>query len=673
MKNFLRAIRYVVPYRRRLILSVLCAFLVAVFWSLNFTAIYPVLTLLNTRQSPQEWVDSCIQEKKALIDNEMKYALSLEERRQEVEKLPPGNWREKLERDLVRSQQKADARLESARTQLHRYQIARKYIYKFAPADCFLALAWVILLVVVGVTLKGFFEFSQETLVGSVVNMGLFDLRNRAYRNVIHLDVEQFNRQGTGEMMARFTNDMEVLGTAKKTLFGKVIVEPLKALACIIIACFISWQLTLLFLVLVPVALYVLSKVARLMKRATHRLLERMSNIYRLLDESFKGIRVVKAFTQEPHERRRFRLATKDYYHKSMLVVKLNAIAGPVVEVLGVMAVAGALLAGAWLVLGGETHLFGLRLTDDKLEAATLLQLYALLVAIADPVRKLSSVYTRLQSGFAASDRIFHYMDLSPSIKANPESRRMARLEKSIEFRDVCFSYQPGQDILTNIHLEIKAGETIALVGRNGSGKSTLANLLPRFYDPGHGTIFIDGVDVREYNLRSLRRQIGVVTQREFLFGDTIYNNITYCNHNATREQVAEAAERAQLNDLLEALPDGLDTPLSEAGQNVNGGHRQRIALARAILRDPSILILDELNSQFDTESDNEIQQALMSFCKDRTTILITHRLKTLEIADRIVVLDSGRIAAVGTHNELMESCVTYQRLHEAYEQRLVA
>jgi ATP-binding cassette subfamily B protein/subfamily B ATP-binding cassette protein MsbA len=544
----------------------------------------------------------------------------------------------------------------------------------------------VLLLVLVGVALKCCFEFVQEWLVGSVMNLTLFDLRNRFYRNVIHLDVDQFGEHGTGELMARFTNDMESLGTGIKTLFGKVVAEPLRALACVLMACFISWQITLMFLILVPIAALFLARVGRVMKLATRRLLERMSSIYKILQESFQGIRVVKAFTMEPYERRRFCTATKDYYHKAMKVVTIDALADPIIEVLGVAAVAAALLMGSYLVLKGETHLFGMRMSNQPLEAETLLQLYILLAAVADPVRKLSSVFTRLQSGCAAADRIFHYVDRQPRVRGNSDGPRLRRPEPAtpaeakparpyyIEFRDVCFSYEPGQRILTNINLGVHAGETIALVGRNGCGKTTLLGLLPRFYDPDHGTLLVGGHDTRRLNLRSLRQQIGIVTQDTILFDDTVFNNIAYGSRNARPEEVEAAAQRAFAHDFIVKLPRGYQTRVGELGATkLSGGERQRLALARAMLRNPSILILDEFNSQYDPESVALIHRALKEYTVGRTTFLITHRLNALEIADRIVVLEGGRIAAVGTHAELLATCAPYQRLHEAQDQRRCA
>ena len=689
------------PYRRRLVLSIICALCAAVLWGANFSSIYPVLKLLHTNQSPHDWVNERITEIEKSV-NEYQHQVEqrtteLEAKKQELEQKGSSGFIEQQIRDINRDLLRVEAKLGPARSSLYWHQVLRKYIYRFLPPDCFHTLVWVIVAVVVGVVIKCFFEFAQESLVGSVVNLSLFDLRNRFYRNVIHLDVDQFGEQGTSELMARFTNDMESLGAGVKTLFGKVVAEPLRALACVIMACFISWQLTLMFLILVPVAVFILARVGRIMKQATRRLLERMSNIYKILQESFQGIRVVKAFTMEPYERRRFCLATKDYYHKAMMVVNIDAMADPIIEVLGVAAVAAALLAGCHLVLQQQTHLFGMRMTQQPLEPESLLQLYILLAAIADPVRKLSSVFTRIQSGCAAADRIFDFVDRRPRVRANSDGPRLPRpvlltqaTEQAgaadtassskarsrpyyIEFRDVCFSYQPGHPILYDVHLGIRAGETVALVGANGCGKTTLVGLLPRFYDPDHGSILIDGHDLRTVNLRSLRQQIGVVTQDTTLFDDTIYNNIAYGTRGAKPEDVEAAAQKAFAHEFILNQPKGYQTRVGEIGGKLSGGQKQRLALARAILRNPSILILDEFTSASDAESEALIHRAMKDFIVGRTTFVITHRLHTLEIAHRIIVLEHGRIAAVGTHAELLASCPPYQRLQEAYNQRMCA
>ncbi|MGF1577780.1 MAG: ABC transporter ATP-binding protein [Gemmataceae bacterium] len=674
MKNFIRALKFAWPYRYRLVLSISCAFLAAMFWSLNFTAIYPVLKIISSDKNLQQWVDAEISETQSRIDQENKQIIAWTKVAQKYEEMA------EKDKDKANSYRKASAqlarietRLEADRHTLYRYQLGKKYIDTFFPTDRFLTLVWVLGLVVVGVALKGFFEFGQEFLVGNVVGLSQFDLRNSFYRKVINLDVRHFGEKGTHELMARFTGDVDMLGAGMKTLFGKVIAEPLRAIGCVVVACWISWQLTLMFLVIVPVALFVLTKIGRTMKRATRRLLERMSNIYKLLQESFQGIRVVKAFTMEPYERRKFSIATRDYYKRVMKVVLLDSLSGPVIEFLGIASVVGALLVGAYLVLNGETHILGMRMLQQPMDSESLLQLYVLLAAIADPVRRLSNVYTRLQSGAAAADRIFHISDMESEIQKNTNGPILARHSENIQFRDVCFSYEPNRPTLTMINLEVKHGETIAIVGKNGSGKTTLLGLLPRFYDPDHGSIFIDGINIRDANLRSLRQQISLVTQETTLFDDTIHNNIAYGHRRATREQVEKAAHQAFVHSYIASLPEGYDTRVGEAGRIFSGGLRQRIALARAFLRDPSILILDEFTNQADALSESEIHRVLREFMKNRTTFVITHRLNTLEIADRIVVLEQGRIESVGTHQELLAGCAVYESLHEAQFQRKVA
>jgi ATP-binding cassette subfamily B protein/subfamily B ATP-binding cassette protein MsbA len=684
MKNFLRAFRFAWAYRYRLAVSVVCAVIAAVFWGLNFTAIYPVLKIIGSDKNLQQWVDLEIVRVRKEIDTCQGVIDGSAKRQQEVEAILAAADRNNLDeghrqeldhqlRDIARDLAKVQSKLEPLCHELYRYQVAKKYIYLFMPADRFQTLALVIGLVVLAVAIKGFFEFWQESLVGSVVNMALFDIRNRFFRNAIHLDVQNFSAEGSHELMARFTNDMELLGNGMKTMFGKVVAEPLRALACVVVACWISWQLTFMFLVLVPIALFILTKVGRMMKRASRRLLERMSDIYRILQESFHNVRVIKAFTRESSERHRFAVATRDYYRKAMWVVKLDAMSGPVIELMGVATIALALLAGAYLVLNKETRLFTCRMTDQPLEAESLLQLYCLLAAIADPVRKLSSVYTKMQSGAAASDRIFDFMDRRPRVRPNSDGPVLERHRHDIEFRDICFSYQPGQSILTGVHLHVKHGETIAIVGKNGCGKSTLMSLLPRFYDPDHGSVFIDGIDIRTANLRSLRRQIGIVTQDTQLFDDTIHNNIACGKRHATREQVEEAARHASAHDFIMQMPEGYATRIGAGGAKLSGGQKQRLALARAMLRNPSILVLDEFTNQADPESEALIHNALREYRRGRTTFVITHRLNTLEIADRIVVVDAGRIVAVGEHAELLKGCALYQRLHEAQSQRMVA
>lgn len=310
---------------------------------------------------------------------------------------------------------------------------------------------------------------------------------------------------------------------------------------------------------------------------------------------------------------------------------------------------------------------------SQPLSFESLVQFYVFLAAVADPVRKLSSVYAKLQAAEAAAARIFEVYDHEPTVSGNPSGPRLTGVTKRIEFRHVCFSYNPTaeQPTLDNVSLTVKAGETIAIVGGNGCGKTTLLALLPRFFDPDSGAVLIDGVNLRTAHLRSLRKLMGVVTQDTQLFDDTIHANIAYGKPGASREEVIEAAKKARAHEFIEKKPGGYDTVIGVAGSSLAGGERQKIALARAILRDPSILILDEFTSAVDAKSEIDIHDAIKEFVKGRTTFFITHKLHTVpELADRVVMMDAGKVLDVGTHTELISRCDAYRRLFESGERR---
>lgn len=697
MRNFLRSLKYSWPYRFRLVASVFCALLVAALWSLNLSFIYPVLKIISGDKNLQQWVDEEI----TYYQRELESPLRRQALEQEKTKLlaiqqnPSFPDAENIERKATREIARLEGELSDYGNALYRYQLLKNLVIRHLPTDRYATFLWILAAVIVGVAVKGVFEFFHESLVGSVMNRTLLDIRNRFFRAAIHQDVRQLSNTGTVEVMARFTNDMEQLGLGMKILYGRMIAEPLRALGCLIVACYISWQLTAVFTILVPLALFTLMRVSKMMRRAARKVLERMSAIYKVIRETFDGIRAVKGFTREPYERRKFRRATSEYYRKAMRVIYIDAFANPMIELLGIAAVGLALAAGTYLVITGHTHIFGMRMCSHPLTLPTLLQLYAFLAAIADPIRKLSSVYTKIQSGEAAANRIFELFDRKPTIEPNPSGPRIVGVQEGIEFRNVCFSYNPESDAptLDGVNLTVKPGETIAIVGPNGCGKTTLLGLLPRFYDPNFGAILIDGVNIRVAHLRSLRKRIGIVTQDTQLFDDTVYANIAYGKKGVSKEDVIAAAKKAHAHDFIEnELPNGYDTLIGELAGKISGGQRQRIALARAILRDPSILILDEFTSQIDPQSEADIHAALSEFVKapvgadggpadgavpssgrKRTTFLITHRLHTLEIADRIVVMDAGKICHVGTHQELLETCEVYQRLHQSAQFRKAA
>ena len=667
----MRVLRLSWAYRGRIVASGVAALFVALFWSLNLSAVYPVLQILSADNNLQQWVAKQIDENQKKTEDPVRIARidALRLQLKALEENPAAPDRDNTIRRDLREMSKLEGEQNEYSTKAYRYKVLQSTVIQHLPTGRFATFVWIVVGLIVSIALKGIFEFIQETLVAIVVHRTLFDFRNLFFRSAIHQDIHQLGEAGTTELMSRITNDTEQLGNGMKMLYGRVMLEPLKMLGCVVGACIISWQLTLMFVVVVLVAVVTLNKVSRSIKKAAKRVLERMSLLYKVLKESFDGLKLVKAFSRESHERRRFRAANWDYYKRTIRVIRIDSAVGPLLETLGVMAVSLALVAGAYLVLEQKTHIFGLRMIDDPLGFEALITLYMFLATIADPVRKLSSVYTKMQSGMAAADRIYALHDRLPSILPNADGPRVPPHAESIEFRNVCFSYHAGQSVLNDVNLTVLAGETVALVGPNGCGKSTLLGLLPRFYDPDHGSVLVDGVPLRGANLRSLRKQLGLVTQDTVLFDDTIANNIAYGKPGATQLEVEAAAKKAHAHDFIETLTAGYQTRTGDmAASKLSGGQKQRIALARAILRDPRILILDEFTSQIDGESEAKIYDALREFVVGRTTFLITHRRSTLELAHRIVVMDEGRIQAIGTHAELLVASPTYRRLYDTGE-----
>ena len=665
MKNFRRAIALSLRYRGRLAISLVCALFAAALWGINIGSLYPILQLVDNKKNLQEWVNTKLTDVQDDITKHENAIEVLSAKQAKIESWPASDLRDSELRKNTKELETWQSRLASLRNTQWRYQQLKHYVIRRLPPDMFQTLALLLGLIIVTVAIRGVFEFWQEYLVGAVVARTVLDLRSKFYRAAVHQDLRQIQEGGSAELMSRFTNDMEAIGNGMKILFGKIVAEPLKAIACLVIAFWISWQLTLLFVLIVPLAVAIMTMASKKMKKASRRLLEKMGSLYKILQETFQGLRVVKAYTMEPYERRRFHDAAREYAERSIKVTRIDALTSPLIELTGVLAILVAVLAGAYLVMSEQKYIFGIQLTSRPLDMAALLTLYAQLIGMADPIRKLSSVYTKLQASAAACDRVFTALDRVPQVQPNPDGPRLERHCKEIEFQTVCFQYTPDRQILTNVNLRVPAGETIAVVGANGTGKSTLLNLLPRFYDPDFGHILIDGVDIRTANLRSLRKQIALVSQDPILFDDTIAANIRYGNRNATPEQVEQAARKASAHDFILAKG-GYEVRVGDLGSSLSGGEKQRIVLARAILRDPSILILDEFSSAIDPVSDRLIHDALQEFKKGRTTFFITHKMHTVQMADRIVVLDNQAVAAVGTHAELIASSPVYRGLYEA-------
>lgn len=649
MKSFARALVLGLRYRWTFAASLACALLVAVLWGGNFGALYPLAEAAFNRKSLHSLVERQMAETQAEIRR-------LQDDLHRLQPAPAQKNRARMLRRELAAKQQWHAALG---------WLQRRVLEPYLPRDPFRTLALVVAAVVAATFVKSLFFVLHQVLCARLAQRVAMDLRQAFFRHTLHMDLAVFHREGTSELMNRFTADMESLTSGINEFFGKLVREPLKMLACLIGAAYISWQLLLFSLVVVPPAAVLIRWLARTLKRANRRAMEEMTQIFSILEEAFQGIKVVKAFTMERYERWRFHAVSRNYFHKAMRIARYDSLTRPLTELLGILTIGTAMLAGAYLVLNQRTHLFGLRMSDGPLSLSALLVFYAMLAGVSDPARKMSEIFSRIQRAAAAGDRIFALMDRQPEIIDPPCPKPLGRHHQDLVFDDVCFHYHAGRPVLEHVSLHIRFGETVAVVGPNGCGKTTLVSLIPRFFDPVSGSVRLDGIDLRQVRLRELRRQIGLVTQETLLFDDTVYNNIRYGSPHATRADVIRAAEQAHAHRFIEEkLPHGYDTGVGPRGSLLSGGQRQRIALARAILRDPPLLILDEATSQIDLESEQLIQKVLERFIRQRTTIIITHRLGTLALADRIVVMDSGRILDIGQHDELIRRCDLYRRLH---------
>jgi subfamily B ATP-binding cassette protein MsbA len=665
-----RVLPFVTPYRRLLILSSLFAILVAMLWGANMSVAFPLVNLLTKHQNLQTYIG-------AQISIDVKNCSDLEQQLQRVEeKLTKGQVEGKQRRtkeelkDLAK-QTSLQGKLSIATRRLLFYRWIQARILPYMPADQFNTFALILGLLLVATVLKAICMFIQEVLVGRAVQLVTMDVRKACFRHSLHLDYQTLTKQGTSDLMALFTHDIDTMANGLTLLAGKVIREPLKALACILLAFYINWRLTALSLVFVPLAMAVFHRFGKSLKKASHRSMESMSRIYKVLEETFDSIKVVLAFNGGRRHRLRFHDENKTYFKKSMKIVTVEAMTNPTTEVMGMAAVLISMLPGAYLVLRHRDQIWGIALATRPMEIDELVVLYALLAGILDPVRKLSSVYGKLKKSSAAAERVFEFMDRQTLVKDPGIPEELPRHSESIEFKNVCFQYRSAQEqgrgrSLDGVDLLVKAGEVIAVVGDNGSGKSTLVNLLPRYYDPDAGAVLIDGIDLRHARIRDVRSQLGVVTQETLLFDESILENIRYGRPDATREEIEEAARQAHASSFIEQLPGGYETCVGEKGMRLSGGQRQRISLARAILRNPAILILDEATSAIDSQSELLIHKALQSFIRGRTAFIITHSVtnSVLDLVTRIAVMEHGRLIGLGTHEELLHTCPAYQKLH---------
>ena len=485
------------------------------------------------------------------------------------------------------------------------------------------------------------------------------DLRETLYDKILSLPIGFFSNERKGDIISRVMNDVGEVENSVSSSLNALLKYPIMILVCLAMMIFISWQLTVFVFVLLPVAGFIMGRVGKKLKAKSLRQQQMAGSLLSTTEETIGGLRVVKAFNAEGHMERLFRQLTDAFYRLSNAVARRNALAHPMSELLGTIAIGAVLWFGGSLIISG----------NSTIDAAGFIYYMVIFYSIINPAKELAKTGYAMQRGLAALQRVDEVIDAENPIKspAHPRDILPKGENSSIEFKDVSFAYEKvdGEEkrVLRNIELEIMPGQTVAIVGQSGSGKSTLADLIPRLWDVTGGSLLVNGVDVREADVTQLRSMMGIVNQEPILFNDTIYNNIAFGNPSATEESVIAAAKMANAHEFIMQTPEGYSTNIGDRGNRLSGGQRQRLSIARALLRNPSILILDEATSALDTESERLVQEALDRLMHSRTTIVIAHRLSTIVNADLICVLQDGRIVERGTHSELMNLQGAYHKL----------
>ncbi len=520
------------------------------------------------------------------------------------------------------------------------------------------AVVFIILAMGVITIIRCLAKFYQGYMAHKVMQVAITRMREDVFGHAIEMPMGFFASERPTDTISRIIRDTNVIASSIKTLLGRALREPLNALFMLICAMVLSWQLVLIFLCMGPFVVGLTAFFGKKMKKATKKSLVAGSQMLAKLNGVMAGLKIVKVYNQQSYERNSFKTINNRLLKQLLKIAKVNAATTPTLEVFGMIGGAMALIVGAHWITQSTT-------TENRIEGTEFFLLLALLGAAAESVRKASGVWNRIQEANAAAERVFAVMD-EPVEDESAKAPALELARDKIEFVDVAFTY-PGErsQVLKGVNLAVQAGHNVAIVGPNGSGKTTLANLLPRLYDPDSGQILIDGKDIREVSLVSLRSQIAMVTQNIVTFNDTIEANIAYGKTGATAEEVEKAARRAYAHEFISTLPQGYDTVIGEHGTGLSGGQLQRIVIARAILKDPAILIFDEATSQVDADSEAKIHNAIEEVMQNRTTFIIAHRFSTVISADVIVVMDDGQIVAQGQHNELMKTCALYQSLYE--------
>jgi subfamily B ATP-binding cassette protein MsbA len=603
VKNYIRLLRFIKPYKAQASLSVLFNIMTVFFSLFSLTMIIPFLNVLfsqNRNYTLMPWSVSA----KSLLNN-FNYYL--------------GN-----------------------------------YIVEHGQLN---ALMLISMLVVVMFFLKNLTRYMAMYFLAPIRNGVVRDIRRDVYHKILSLPIGYFTDERKGDMMARMTSDVQEVEWGIMNSLEAAFREPLNIIVFLITMFTMSSELTTFVLVLLPIAGLIIGRIGKSLKKKSVQAQEKMGELLSNIEETLSGLRIIHAFTAEKSASKKFGGLNNQHYGLMNKIGRRRDLASPVSEFLGTVVMTVVMYFGGLLVLG----------SNSKLEPSEFIAFIAIFSQVITPAKSLTSAWYNIQKGLASSERIYKILDAEVLVK-DPEHPAEAKpFSDKIHFDGISFSYtkEDGKSVLKNISLEIPKGKTVALVGQSGSGKTTLADMLPRYYDVDKGKITIDGVNIKDIRITDLRSLMGIVTQESILFNDTVFNNIAFGMENATEEEVIAAAKIANANDFITAMSDGYQTSIGDRGSKLSGGQRQRLSIARAVLKNPPILILDEATSALDTESERLVQEALINLMKQRTTLVIAHRLSTIVHADEIIVMQSGEIVERGTHQELLNKNGYYKRLFD--------
>jgi len=513
------------------------------------------------------------------------------------------------------------------------------------------ALKWLPLLVIGIFLVKGICNYWQTILMSYIGLRIVTNLRNKLYEKIQKQSLSFFTHHPTGLLMSRITNDVVAIQAASSEAVTSLIKDTVTLVTLIGVIFYTDWKLAIIAMVVFPLTIYPISRLGRKMRNVATSTQITMGTLSSLLQETISGTRIVKAFGMEKYENKRFEAENERLFKLNLKAVAVNAISHPLMEFLGSLGIAAVIFYGGYNVIHGNST------------PGTFFSFLAALLMLYEPIKRLTNVNNTVQQGIAGAERVFMIIDRVPDIDDKPGAIELPPITRSIDLENVTFSYDTTP-VLKNINLSIKAGEVVAFVGMSGGGKTSLVNLIPRFYDVTSGRILIDGHDIRDVSIKSLRDQIAIVTQQTILFNDTAKNNIAYGDIQRTEDDIIKAAQAANAHDFIMKLPQRYDTNIGELGTKLSGGEKQRISIARALLKNAPILILDEATSSLDTEAELEVQDALDNLMKGRTTLVIAHRLSTIRNADRIIVLVNGEIVEEGNHETLIGLAGEYSRLY---------